>query len=70
MPNLDPWINQNTARNNFENCLLSIKDERQKMIHPNSHPNYNERHQKNYRMRHILGFVTIDLTNHFHNSFN
>ena len=46
MPNLDPWINQNTARNNFENCLLSIKDERQKMIHPKSHPTYNERHEK------------------------
>jgi hypothetical protein len=26
--------------------LLSIKDEHQKMIHPNSHPTYNERHQK------------------------
>jgi hypothetical protein len=30
--------------------LLSIKAERQKMIHPNSHPTYNERHQKNYRI--------------------
>jgi hypothetical protein len=30
----------------FENHLLSIKAERQKMIHPNSHPTYNERHQK------------------------
>ena len=46
MPNLDPWINQNEATNTFENHLLSIKDERQKMIHPNSHPTYNERHQK------------------------
>jgi hypothetical protein len=27
----------------FENHLLSIKDERQTMIHPNSHPTYNER---------------------------
>jgi len=26
--------------------LLSIKDERQKMICPNCHPTYNERHQK------------------------
>jgi hypothetical protein len=26
--------------------LLSIKAERQKMIHPKSHPTYNERHQK------------------------
>jgi hypothetical protein len=30
----------------FENHLLSIRDERQKMIHPKSHPTYNERHQK------------------------
>jgi hypothetical protein len=46
MPNLDPWINQNEATNKFENHLLSIRDERQKMIHPNSHPTYNERHEK------------------------
>jgi hypothetical protein len=46
LPNLDPWINQNEATNKFEKNLLSIKDERQKMIHPNSHPTYNERHQK------------------------
>ena len=46
MPNMDPWINQNQATNNFENHLLSIKDERQKMIRPNCHPTYNERHQK------------------------
>ena len=32
--------------NKFENHLLSIKIERQKMIHPNSHPTYNERHEK------------------------
>ena len=55
MPNLDPWINQNEehimvtktiTKNKFENHLLSIKPERQKMIHPNSHPTYNERHEK------------------------
>jgi hypothetical protein len=51
MPNLDPWVKQNnnyedTTISNFENHLLSIKDERQKMIHPNSHPTYNERQQK------------------------
>jgi hypothetical protein len=46
MPNLDPWINKNEATNNFENQLLSIRDERQKMIRPNCHPTYNERHQK------------------------
>jgi hypothetical protein len=53
LPNLDPWINQNeehidtnTITNNFENHLLSIKAERQEMIHPKSHPTYNERHQK------------------------
>ena len=52
MPNLDQWLNQNeehidtkTITNRFENHLLSIKAERQKMIHPNSHPTYNERHQ-------------------------
>ena len=38
----------------FENHLLSLKTERQKMIHPNSHPTYNERHQKIIEM--------IDLT--------
>ena len=32
--------------NKFENHLLSIKDERQKMIYPKSHPTYNERHEK------------------------
>ena len=46
MPNLDPWINQNEATNKFENHLLSIRDERQKMIRPNCHPTYNERHEK------------------------
>ena len=52
MPNLDPWISQNedittkTITNKFENHLLSIKDEHQNMIHPNSHPTYNERQQK------------------------
>ena len=50
MPNLDPWVNQNedmTTKtiNNFENHLLSIKTERQEMIHPNSHPTYNKRQQ-------------------------
>ena len=43
MPNLDQWVNQNENKttntiNKFENHLLSIKTERQKMIHPNSHP--------------------------------
>jgi hypothetical protein len=46
LPNLDPWINQNIAITKFENHLLSIRDERQNMIHPNSHPTYNERHEK------------------------
>ena len=54
MPNLDPWINQNEATNKFEIHLLSIKTERQKMIHPKSHPTYNERHEKIIEM--------IDLT--------
>ena len=55
MPNLHRWVNQNnnyegmttkTIINKFENHLLSIKTERQKMIHPKSHPTYNERQQK------------------------
>ena len=55
MPNLDPWVNQNNndyedmttkTINNFENHLLSIRAERQEMIHLNSHPTYNERQQK------------------------
>ena len=55
MPNLDPWVNQNNNNyedmttktiNKFENHLLSIRAERQEMIHPNSHPTYNERQQK------------------------
>jgi len=59
MPNLDPLVNQNEDRNTktvnkFENYLLSIRAERQKMIHPNSHPTYNERQQKIIEM--------IDLT--------
>ena len=32
--------------NIFENHLISLKDERQKMIHPNLHPTYNEHHEK------------------------
>jgi hypothetical protein len=46
LPNLDPWINQNEPTNKVENNLLSIRDERQRMIRPNCHPTYNERHQK------------------------
>ena len=54
MPNLDPWVNQNNnyegmttkTINKFENHLISIKTERQEMIHPKSHPTYNERQQK------------------------
>lgn len=51
MPNLDPWVNQynnyedNDTKtiNKFENHLLSIRAEHQEMIHPKSHPTYNER---------------------------
>jgi hypothetical protein len=54
MPNLDHWVNQynnfedTTTKtvSKFENHLLFIKTERQKMIHPNSHFTYNERQQK------------------------
>ena len=46
MRNLDPWINQNeehmaatkTITNKFENHLLSIKAEHQKMIRPHILP--------------------------------
>ena len=30
----------------FKNHLLSIRDERQRMVYPNCHPTYNERHEK------------------------
>jgi len=30
----------------FKNHLLSIRDERQRMIYANCHPTYNERHEK------------------------
>jgi len=46
MPNMDRWINQKEATNKFETHLLYIIAERQKMIRPNCHPTYNERHQK------------------------
>jgi len=51
LPNLDPWINQQSEGefpkpSKFENDLLSIKAERQEMIRPNCHPTYNERHEK------------------------
>ena len=56
MPHLDPWVNKNnndyenmttnTITNKFENHLLSIRAERQEMIHHLSHPTYNE-HQQN-----------------------
>ena len=35
-----------TITNKFENHLLSIRAERQEMIHSSSHPTYNERQQK------------------------
>jgi uncharacterized protein YbaR (Trm112 family) len=48
---MDPWMNQqneqeSTTSSKFENQLLSIRDERQKMICPNCHLTYNERHEK------------------------
>jgi hypothetical protein len=55
MPNLGAWIKQLNSNKNeeeslkprkFENYLLSIRDERQRMIYPNCHPTYNERHEK------------------------
>ena len=53
MPNLDLWINQNsnneettTTISNFENCLLSIRDQYQKMRLNSDHPISNERYEK------------------------
>jgi hypothetical protein len=55
MPNLDPWVNQNNndyadmttkTINKFETHLLSVRAERQTMIHPSSYPSYNVRQQK------------------------
>jgi hypothetical protein len=52
MPNLDPWINQNsnnedtTTISNFENCLLSIRDQYQKIRLNLDHPISNERYEK------------------------
>ena len=53
MPNLDPWINQNsnnkdttTTISNFENCLLSIRDQYQKIRLDLDHPISNERYEK------------------------
>ena len=74
MPNLDPWISQNedittkTITNKFENHLLSIKDEHQNMIHPNSHPTYNERQQKiiemiDWTLEKYKAGATIKMTN-------
>ena len=54
--------------NNFENHLLSIRAERQEMIHPNSHPTYNERQQKiigmiDWTLEKYKAGATIKMTN-------
>ena len=53
MPNLDLWINQNsnnkdttTTISNFENCLLSIRDQYQKIRLDLDHPISNESYEK------------------------
>ena len=53
MPNLDLWINQNsnnedttTTISNFENCLLSIRDQYKKIRLNLDHPISNERYEK------------------------
>jgi len=53
MPNLDLWINQQnsnedttTTISNFENCLLSIRDQYQKIRLNSDHPISNERYEK------------------------
>ena len=52
MPNLDLWINQNSNNedtitiSNFENFLLSIRDQYQKIRLNSVHPISNERYKK------------------------
>ena len=52
MSNLDLWINQNsnnedtTTISNFENCLLSIRIQYQKIRLNSDHPISNERYEK------------------------
>jgi len=52
MPNLDLWINQNsnnedtTTISSFENCLLSIRDQYQKIKLNSDHLISNERYEK------------------------
>ena len=54
MPNLDLWINQQNSNNedittkisNFGNCLLSIRDQYQKIRLYSDHPISNERYEK------------------------
>src|SRR5215211_8817558 len=55
MPNLDLWINQQNSNNediititisNFENCLLYIRDQYQKIRLNSDHPISNERYEK------------------------
>ena len=61
MTNLDLWINQNshnadiTTISNFENCILSIRDQYQKIRLNLDHPISNERYEKIIEMiDHIL----------------
>jgi hypothetical protein len=69
LPNLDPWMNQQSEEESlkpskFENHLLSIRAERQEMIHPKSHPTYNERHEK------IIELIDWTLERYRHNMEN
>ena len=79
MPNLDPWVNQSNNNNyedtvtktinKFENHLLSIRAERQEMIHPSSHPTYNERQHKiieliDWTLEKYKAGVNTKMTNH------
>jgi hypothetical protein len=53
MPNLDLWISNNedtTTISNFENCLLSIRDQYQKIRLNSTHPISNERYEKIIKM--------------------
>ncbi len=71
MPNLDLWINQQnsnedttTTISNFENCLLSIRDQYQKIRLNSDHPISNERYEKIIEMiDHILEKYKEAVTN-------
>jgi transcriptional accessory protein Tex/SPT6 len=74
MPNLDLWINQQnsnedttTTISNFENCLLSIRDQYQKIRLNSDHPISNERYEKIIEMIDTLEKYKEAVTNENNN---